>query len=66
MSKRNKIIGWILTGLASAVLLFSSFGKFFMPAMAENMNRYGLKDWTMIIGAGELISTILFILPENK
>lgn len=66
MNKFTTIAGWVSTGLATAVLLFSAYGKFFMDGMEANMTRYGLADWLTIIGIGELASTILFIIPKTS
>ena len=66
MSKNSKIIGWVLTALLSALLLFSVIGKFALPEMAEMLTSRGLGDWYIIIGIGELIATILFILPRTN
>lgn len=66
MSKSRKIIGWSITGVLSALLFFSVFGKFMLPEMAANFSKWGLEDWRVIIGVGELIATILFILPRTN
>lgn len=64
--KTNKIIGWVLTALVGAVLLFSTSGKFFMQEMQDSLTRYGLERMITIIGLGELISTILFLIPKTN
>lgn len=66
MSKSRKIIGWSITGLLSALLLFSVVGKLALPEMEANFEAWGLSDWRIIIAIGELIATILFIIPRTN
>lgn len=66
MTKSRKIIGWVITGLLSALLLFSVFGKLASPEMQANFEAWGISDWRVIIACGELMATILFILPRTN
>ncbi len=66
MSKTRLIFGWTITSLLSALLLFSVFGKLTNPEMQANMANWGLADWRIIIAIGELIATILFIIPRTN
>ncbi len=66
LSKKRKITGWIITGLITALLLFSAMGKFTMPEMAENFTKWGLDDWRTIIAIGEIISALLFLFPKTN
>lgn len=62
----RKNIGWVLTGLLAAVLLFSAFGKLSGSEEVKQMfESGGLVGWQTIIGLGELVSLILFILPKT-
>ena len=66
MSKTRKLIGWVIAGLITALLLFSAMGKFMMPEMAESFTKWGLGDWRTIIAIGEIISALLFLLPKTN
>lgn len=66
LSKKRKIIGWIMAGLLTAMLLFSAMGKFTMPEMADNFTKWGLGDWRTIIAIGEIISALLFLFPKTN
>ena len=66
MSKGRKITGWVVSGLITAMLLFSAMGKFTMPEMADNFAKWGLAEWITMIAIGEIISTILFIIPKTN
>lgn len=64
-----KAIGWTLHGLIGGLLIFAGSGKVFgfAPApVVENMTKYGLGDKMVLIGAGELISTILLLIPRTR
>lgn len=64
--KKNLIIGWIFTAIVSAVLLYSTYGKLFNGAMIEYMFDVGIGEYVTFIALGELISTILFIIPATS
>jgi uncharacterized membrane protein YphA (DoxX/SURF4 family) len=66
MSKSRKIIGWTLTILVSALLLFSVSGKLFNPEMQAGMAAWGLEDYIIIIAIGELLAALLFLLPSTN
>ena len=66
LSKKRKIIGWILSGFLTALFLFSASGKFSMPEMAANFTEWGLGNWIIIIAIGELISALLFVIPKTN
>ena len=66
-SKVRNIIGWVLTGLISFVLLFSAAMKLSgNPEIIKSAAQFGLsiKKFTFI-GIVEIISTILFIIPRT-
>ncbi len=66
-SKTRTIIGWVLSGLIAAFLLFSASGKFMTdPKMAEMMAGLGITpDIAHMIGAIEIIATLLFLFPRT-
>jgi len=67
MSKRNRIIAWVLTILAAAMPLMSSVMKFMRTEdIVNNFTKWDLLDQMTLIGAGELVAAILFIIPQTR
>jgi hypothetical protein len=69
VSKGRKIAAWILVGLISALLIMSASMKLFASTdsmMAKNFIKFGLEDKLILIGMGELISAILFLIPRTS
>lgn len=66
MKKITLIIGWIFTAIASAVLLYSTFGKFTDGGMIEYMFDVGVGEYVTYIALGELVATILFLIPATS
>lgn len=67
MNKTLKIMGWIISGLIGGLLLFSAFGKLSGMEEVEVMfHQMGLADWQIIIGIGEAVSAILFLIPRTQ
>jgi len=64
ISKTNKIIGWVMAGLLTALFLFSATGKLFLHP--EQMDQMKLGDWRIIIAIGELTSALLFLFPKTN
>lgn len=67
ISKGRKIAAWILTGLLSALFIMSATmtligGKEIIAGFAK----YGLEGKQILIGTGELISALLFIIPRTS
>lgn len=67
-SKLPRIIGWTLSGLGAAFMLFSASGKFLQPAgMEEMLAKLG---WTMDqlrpIGVIEVACVVLFLIPRTS
>lgn len=61
-----KIIGWVLSGLISAFLLFSALGKL-SGQMTEMMIGWGFTEGEVtMIAVGEIISVILFLIPRTS
>ena len=64
MTKTRKIAGWILTGLLGALFLVSASAKFMKPKeVVEGFAKLGLSNQTTLIGTGEALSAILFLIP---
>lgn len=62
----RKNIGWILTGGIAAFLMLSIFGKLSGNADTQAMlASNGMGDWITILGIGELLSVILFVIPKT-
>jgi len=67
MSKTRKITAWILVGLMSALFIMSASMKLMGGAeMATNFAKWGLEGKLMLIGMGELIAVILFLIPRTS
>lgn len=69
MSKKRKIINWIFVGLMSALFIMSATMKLMAGADAEiavNFVKWGLDGKLMLIGMGELIAAILFLIPRTS
>ncbi|MEM6523167.1 MAG: DoxX family protein [Bacteroidota bacterium] len=64
--KTRKIVGWVLAGIVSAVLILSSIAKL-AGAAGPMMAHFGFTEGeTMMIGVGELLSAILFLIPKTQ
>ena len=62
----TRIIGWILSGLLCALLAFSALLKLSGAQEAvDGFEKFGLADWRIIIGIGEVCSAILFLIPRT-
>lgn len=67
ISKGRKITGWILAGLLTALLIMSAFGKLSGGAeMVSNFDKWGLSGKLTLIGIGELIAALLYIIPKTS
>lgn len=67
ISKVRKITGWILAGLLTALLAMSAIGKLTGgEEITANFEKWGLGSKLMLIGFGELIAVILFIVPKTS
>jgi hypothetical protein len=66
--KKQRIAGWIVSGLIAAFLLFSASGKFRdFPGKAEMFSHLGYaNDSTMMgIGVVEMLVVVLFLIPRT-
>lgn len=67
LSKGRKITGWVLAGILTALLTMSAIGKLAGgEEMAANFMKWGLEGKLILIGLGELIAVILFIIPKTS
>jgi len=59
-------IGYLLTALLTMPLIPSIYGKLTSHEEAvANLSSHNLGDWITIIGIGELIALVLFIIPNT-
>ncbi|MDD2797577.1 MAG: DoxX family protein [Bacteroidales bacterium] len=63
ISKGRKIAAWVIAGLLTALYIFSAVMKFMKPEMMDQMH---LGDWRIIIGIGEFVSALLFLMPKTN
>ena len=64
--KTRKIIGWVLSGLLGALLLFSAVGKFSGSA-GPMMTHFGFTAGeTTLIAIGEALCAVLFLVPKTQ
>lgn len=67
LSKTRKISSWAVVGLLVALFTFSSMSKIAgVEIMATNFEKWGLSGWLAIIGFGELLSAILYLMPRTS
>ena len=66
LSKGRRIAGWVLTGLLTALFVFSAGAKLAgVQQVIETFQKWGLQDQTILIGGGELVSILLFAIPKT-
>lgn len=64
MTKGRKIGGWVITALLTALYLFSAAMKFTGGEdVITGFEKYGLADMRFVIGAGEVASALLYLIP---
>ena len=64
--KTRKIVGWVISGLLGALLLFSAFGKL-SGNMTEDMTSWGFTEGHVVaIGIVEVICLVLFLIPKTS
>jgi hypothetical protein len=64
--KARRIAAWVLTGLLTLLFAFSAAMKLAraQPAV-EGFEKFGLTDFIILIGVGELVSAVLFLIPRT-
>ncbi len=64
MSKGRRIGGWVVTGLLTALFLFSASMKFMgVEEAIAGFEKYGLSHMRLVIGGGEVASALLYAVP---
>ena len=63
ISKASQISAWVISGLLTALFLFSASGKLMHP---EQMAQMKLADWRIIIAIGEIVSALLFLIAKTN
>jgi len=63
-NKTSILIAWIISGLLTALFLFSAAGKLFLHP--EQMAALHLENWRIIIAIGEIASSLLFLIPKTN
>lgn len=64
--KTKKIIGWVLSGLLAAMLIFSAIGKFTGQMDEAMVDAWGFSAGEVtLIAIGELLSVLLFLIPKT-
>lgn len=69
LSKTRKVTTWVFVGLMSALFIMSALMKLMADANAEiaqNFIKWGLDGNLKLIGIGELVSAILFLIPRTS
>jgi hypothetical protein len=66
-SRVRSLVAWILTGLLSLLFIASAAAKLLGAEQAvEGFTKFGLGDYIVLIGVGELVSAILFLIPRTN
>lgn len=66
LSRGRHIAGWVLTVLLTALFVVSAGFKFSGAATAvEGFEKWGLGDQRILIGVGEIVSALLFLIPRT-
>ena len=65
-SRAQRITGWVLTVLLSALFLFSAAIKLSgSKQVVEMMEKWGLGNEVTLIGVGEAVCALLFLIPRT-
>jgi uncharacterized membrane protein YphA (DoxX/SURF4 family) len=66
-SKGRRIAAWVLTGLLTLLFAFSAYIKLFKPeTIVEVTDKWGLTGHITLIGIGEIVSALLFLIPRTN
>jgi len=66
MSKARRIAAWVLIGLIGALLVMGAVMKIAgPPPVVEGFAKMGLADWRIAIGAVELLTAVLLLIPRT-
>jgi hypothetical protein len=65
--KARRIAAWVLTGLLTLLFVASAAAKLARAqAAVETFEKWGLGDYVLLIGVGELLSALLFLIPRTN
>src|SRR5262249_5514647 len=65
--KARRVAAWVLTGLISLLFVVSAAAKLARAQpVVENFEKWGLGDYVILIGVGELLSALLFLIPRTN
>jgi hypothetical protein len=59
------VAGWVLHGLVAGIMLLAGSAKVLGLFPTEQVEKLGLSVPIQVIGAGELVSAILLLVPRN-
>src|SRR5262249_10391546 len=66
LDRVKRIAGWVLHVLIGGLMIFAASGKFMGSAQViELFKNGGLGDQVYLIGAGELITAVLLLVPRT-
>ncbi|MEQ8473009.1 MAG: DoxX family protein [Marinoscillum sp.] len=61
---KTKIIYWIITGIVSAMMLFSAFAYFTNPEIASGFEQMGFQDYFRVeLGIAKIIGAVVLLIP---
>src|SRR5579885_1052477 len=64
--KARRVTAWVLTSLLCLLFVASAAAKLARAQpVVENMEKWGLGDFVILIGVGELLSALLFLIPRT-
>jgi hypothetical protein len=64
--KARRVAAWVLTVLLTLLFVASAAAKLAQAQpVVENMGKWGLGDYVILIGVGELVSALLFLIPRT-
>ena len=61
----KRVAGWVLHGLVAASMLLAGSAKVLGLFPADQLEKFGLSVPIQVIGAGELVSAILLLVPRT-
>jgi hypothetical protein len=66
LGRGRRIAGWVLTALLTALFAMTAVFKLMGAApVVEGFEKWGLGDHRILIGVGELVSALLFLIPRT-
>ena len=65
--KTRNIVGWILSGIPVAILIFSGIGKIMQnPELVANLNRLNIHNNIPVLGVLLLFCVALYLYPKTS